>query len=40
MSKDFIDFYGKNIINESMVFKNLEPALQNVDYVIATSAIA
>tara|TARA_Y100000741_G_scaffold339780_1_gene300869 strand:- start:6 stop:719 length:714 start_codon:yes stop_codon:yes gene_type:complete len=29
---------AKNIINESMVFKNLEPALQNVDYVIATSA--
>ena len=29
----------KNIINKSKVFdKSLEPALKNIDYVIATSA--
>jgi tRNA/rRNA methyltransferase len=29
---------AKNIINKSKVFDNLEPALKNIDYVIATSA--
>ena len=29
---------AKNIINKSKVFENLEPALKNIDYVIATSA--
>jgi tRNA/rRNA methyltransferase len=29
---------AKNIINKSRVFDNLEPALKNVDFVIATSA--
>ena len=29
---------AKNIINKSKVFNNLEPALKNIDYVIATSA--
>jgi len=29
---------AKNIINKSKVFDSLEPALKNVDYVIATSA--
>ena len=29
---------AKNIINKSMVFDNLESALKNIDYVIATSA--
>ena len=29
---------AKNIINKSIVFDNLEPALKNTDYVIATSA--
>ena len=28
---------AKNIINKSKVFDNLEPALKNIDYVIATS---
>ena len=29
---------AKNIISKSKVFDNLEPALKNIDYVIATSA--
>ena len=29
---------AKNIINKSKVFDTLEPALKNIDYVIATSA--
>ena len=29
---------AKNIINKSKVFDSLEPALKNIDYVIATSA--
>ena len=29
---------AKNIINKSKLFDNLEPALKNIDYVIATSA--
>ena len=29
---------AKNIINKSKVFNHLEPALKNIDYVIATSA--
>ena len=29
---------AKNIINKSKVFDHLEPALKNIDYVIATSA--
>ena len=29
---------AKDIINKSKVFDNLEPALKNIDYVIATSA--
>jgi small subunit ribosomal protein S4 len=29
---------AKNIINKSKVFDNIEPALKNIDYVIATSA--
>ena len=29
---------AKNIINKSKIFDNLEPALKNIDYVIATSA--
>ena len=29
---------AKNIINKSNVYDNLEPALKNIDYVIATSA--
>ena len=29
---------AKNIINKSKIFNNLEPALKNIDYVIATSA--
>jgi tRNA/rRNA methyltransferase len=29
---------AKNIINKSKVYDNLEPALKNIDYVIATSA--
>ena len=29
---------AKNIINKSKVFDDLEPALKNIDYVIATSA--
>ena len=29
---------AKNIINKSKVFDNLESALENIDYVIATSA--
>ena len=29
---------AKNIINKAKVFENLEPALRNIDYVIATSA--
>ena len=29
---------AKNIINNSKVFNSLEPALKNIDYVIATSA--
>ena len=29
---------AKNIIDKSKVFDNLEPALKNIDYVIATSA--
>ena len=29
---------AKNIINRSKVFENLESALKNIDYVIATSA--
>ena len=29
---------AKNIINKSKIFENLEPALKNIDYVIATSA--
>jgi tRNA/rRNA methyltransferase len=29
---------AKNIVNKSKVFDNLEPALKNIDYVIATSA--
>ena len=29
---------AKNIINKSKVFDQLEPALKNIDYVIATSA--
>ena len=29
---------AKNIINKSKVFDNLEPALKDIDYVIATSA--
>ena len=29
---------AKNIINKSKVFDHLEPALNNIDYVIATSA--
>ena len=29
---------AKNIINKSKVFENLESALKNIDYVIATSA--
>ena len=29
---------AKNIINKSKVFDNLEPALKNIDYLIATSA--
>tara|TARA_Y100001970_G_scaffold173758_1_gene212187 strand:- start:276 stop:989 length:714 start_codon:yes stop_codon:yes gene_type:complete len=29
---------AKNIINRSKVYNNLEPALKNIDYVIATSA--
>ncbi|MDA9629517.1 RNA methyltransferase [Candidatus Pelagibacter sp.] len=29
---------AKNIINKSKVFNNLEPALKDIDYVIATSA--
>ena len=29
---------AKNIINKSKVFDNLEPALENIDYVIATSS--
>ena len=29
---------AKNIINKSKVFDNLEPALKNIDYVVATSA--
>ena len=28
----------KNIVNKSKIFDNLEPALKNIDYVIATSA--
>ena len=31
-------FIAKNIINKSKVFDHLEPALKNIDYVIATSA--
>ena len=29
---------AKNIINKSKIFNNLEPALKNIDYVIATSS--
>jgi len=29
---------AKNIVNKSKIFDNLEPALKNIDYVIATSA--
>ena len=29
---------AKNVINNSKVFDNLEPALKNIDYIIATSA--
>ena len=29
---------AKNIINKSKVYNDLEPALKNIDYVIATSA--
>ena len=29
---------AKNIINKSKVYDDLEPALKNIDYVIATSA--
>ena len=29
---------AKNIIQKAIVFENLEPALKNIDYVIATSA--
>ena len=29
---------AKNIINKSKIFEDLEPALKNIDYVIATSA--
>ena len=29
---------AKNIINNAKVFKNLEPAVKNIDYVVATSA--
>ena len=29
---------AKNIINKSKVYENLEPALKNIDYIIATSA--
>ena len=29
---------AKNIVNKSKVFDNLEPALKNIDYIIATSA--
>ena len=29
---------AKNIIKKAKVFENLEPALKNIDYVIATSA--
>jgi tRNA/rRNA methyltransferase len=29
---------AKNIINKSKIFDNLEPAIKNIDYVIATSA--